>query len=490
MLDQSIMSMYQSLLSPSRNLSLVVKSIGSLPIFQEEPNLFALINTFLKSPFYIHRLAVCHFLRNCTKKMFYVLFNDNIQIVSRTAMENLPDNFLAPEELLECLDVLTGKNDYLQCGAADLLSKLDIWTDKINFFLHSKSWRVRLSIAKKTKHLKLFYNDIYNALRDDNVYIIRKHIIPFLKDDDILYFLRCECDNVRCEVVSEIRRRKENNSGFSYFNPSKLLHKNGPSKNECTISDSEKKAKTCDIVLLKTEIKELNIIDIQDTTINKNNNDNIETIQVDKDQCLNNEDLPEIEEETNNKYVQLISNTDLEEIKTNLAFFLLEDPSPKVKFRLLGLLQTRELVEHFQKSKNWRERKEALLYSLNYDVYFKFFMDPVAHIRHEAAMRFSRPLDDKVLFELNKIANSDNYHHRINIIHVLVKYKNKEVKKIFMKLADDVVINVKEKIIDVIEEAKEKYYECIVEKIMNENSGSVKERAAAVVSMLKNMAHT
>lgn len=144
MIDSNTLSALHSTLLSSKDLQQTTHSIlSSTPFTTHHPNTTLLASTLLKSPFYVHRLSVCFFPP--TKPHFLALFNDPIQLVARTAIERLPAALLTDGELLECLAALQTRNDYLQCGAADLLRRLarrgDATVRMVRHFVRARSWR-------------------------------------------------------------------------------------------------------------------------------------------------------------------------------------------------------------------------------------------------------------------------------------------------------------------------------------------------------------
>lgn len=497
MLNQSTISAYHDLLLTTNDLSSAVASILTSPVFQEHTNLSTLISTLLKSPFYVHRLAVCYLLPHANKSVFYVLFNDNIQLVCRTAMEMLPAGMLSHSEILVCLEALEQKNDYLQCGAVDLLSKLDVWTDKIHYFLRSVSWRVRFSLAKKIDKLGVFHKDVYDALKDDDVLFIKNAMICALKDDDILYFLRSEDEEIRCEVVKEIWKRTADGSGFTYLKDwiecrSEYL-KNSTEGGKFTRlndpgNDSSEKGIKRRNAAKKNEKDKKGGINEQDQTkdMNKPISDRSHAPMNDEEHVYLAVSRAK-DEVTVEEYAQLITDTCPDVLKSDLPSFLMKDPSSKVKFHLLKLLKTKNLVQQFINSSDWREREQALEYSLDSDLYFSFLVDPVAQVRYKAAMSFQQPLNAATISNLRKIVHSDNYLHRINVIHVLVSNANESMKELLDILSRDKIVNVREKVLSVIESEKAVYYSSTVEQMVDDENEEVCRRAEKVLRVLKGL---
>ncbi|ELQ76166.1 Protein phosphatase 2A regulatory subunit A, partial [Trachipleistophora hominis] len=543
MLHQSTISAYHDLLLTTTDLSSTVASMLTAPVFQEHSNLSTLINTLLKSPFYVHRLAVCHLLPYASKSVFYVLFNDNIQLVSRTAMEMLPAGMLSHNEILECLDALVQRNDYLQCGAADLLCRLEQHSDKVHHFLRSVSWRVRFSLAKKLDRLDVFYKDIYDVLKDDDVLFIKKAMICALRDDDVLYFLRCEDEEIRCEVVREIWRRAESGSGFMYLREYYGDKRgDGNDENLSRVNDNVRDYDSRDNVSRDNVRNNVRDYDSKDNvrdydsrddvkdritkddnnvkvTINGNVNENLhvnENINVNtnddykiskedkKDQSnahdsllegtlapINNDEHVYLaashagDEMSTEEYTQLIANTSIHALKHDLPSFLMKDPSPKVKFNLLKLLKTKSLVQQFVTSTDWREREQALEYSLDSDLYFRFLVDPVAHVRCKAARLFRQPLSSATISKLKEIVRSDNYLYRMNVVHVLVSNKHESMRDMLGVLARDRIVNVRDKVLSVIESERAVYYIDVVEQMVDDDDEEVCRRAEQVLHVLR-----
>lgn len=494
MLNQSTISAYHDLLLTTNDLSSAVASILTSPVFQEYTNLSTLISTLLKSPFYVHRLAVCYLLPHASKSVFYALFNDNIQLVCRTAMELLPAGMLTHSEILVCLEALEQKNDYLQCGAVDLLSKLDVWTDRIHYFLRSVSWRVRFSLAKKIDKLSVFYRDVYDALKDDDVLFIKKAMICALKNDDILYFLRSEDEEIRCEVVKEIWKRTADGSGFAYL---KDWIERGNEDLKDTMEGSEL-TRSNDLgngkgIKRRSTAKKSEKDKKGGNNEQENTKDMNEPISDRSRAPMNDEEHVYLavsrarDEMTVEEYTQLITDTCPDVLKSDLPSFLMKDPSSKVKFHLLKLLKTKNLVQQFINSSDWREREQALEYSLDSDLYFSFLVDPVAQVRYKAAMSFQQPLNAATIGNLGKIVHSDNYLYRINVIHVLVSNANESMRELLDVLSRDKIVNVREKVLSVVESEKAVYYSSIVEQMADDENEEVCRRAERVLRVLKGL---
>ncbi|KRH93323.1 Protein phosphatase 2A regulatory subunit A, partial [Pseudoloma neurophilia] len=334
-----------------------------------------LVQSFLDTEFYVHKLAVIYIIFSNVKvhkkgfwhtenikDIFLTLLKDNIQLLARTVIEQACDFFiknwdeilhfsrtfnkcdsedhdsiekqplmiicqkLLDDDLFEYITFLKGKNDYLQAGVGDLFCLLHKYLEYGQYLPNFKFNKIKEKILDLLKRFIKW------------PYIRVKHaIILRMKDMPLFY-------NTIMEVLIHETNSLLIINLIKNLNDYHLLH----FLKECKvvrleiIDEINKRIEGGFSFLLKEKM-------IREKTFEYKKIENklfdINSLQ---------------EKEDDDEFRRNLGMKSPTELKTNLFDILESDPSIEVKFKVLNMLKNPNLICLFCGDKNWRKRKRAL----------------------------------------------------------------------------------------------------------------------------------